>query len=126
MATLNKLTSVVIVDAIEPALPSYEALGYKVNVRVPESGTLGFVIMAGPAGELMLQTRASLTEDLPEIAKRAPSHLLYGDVRSLDATKRALRDAKVLIKQRKTFYGATESWLELPGPTFLGLAEHAE
>ena len=126
MAALQKLTTVAIVDAIEPALPSYEALGYQVIVRVPDSGTLGFVIMKGAAGELMLQTRASLAEDLPEIAQRKPSAMLYGDVRSLADSKRALREAKVLIAQRKTFYGASEAWLELPGGTFLGLAEHPE
>jgi hypothetical protein len=124
MTTLKKLTTIAIVDAIEPALPSYEALGFKVNVRVPERGTLGFVIMSGPAGELMLQTRDSLAEDLPDIAKRKPSALLYADVASLDDGKRALPDAKVIIAKRKTFYGATEAWLELPGGTFLGLSEH--
>jgi hypothetical protein len=126
MASLQDLTTVAIVEAIEPALPSYEALGYQVVDRVPDSGTLGFVILKGNAGQLMLQTRASLAEDLPEIAPRKPSALLYGHVRSLDASKRALPDAKVLIAQRKTFYGATEAWLELPDGTFLGLAEQRE
>lgn len=123
MAALQKLTTVVIVDAIEPALPSYEALGLRITVRVPETGTLGFVILAGPAGELMLQTRTSLAEDMPDLAKRAPSALLYADVNSLAETKRALVSAKVIIAKRKTFYGATEAWLELPGGTFLGLSE---
>lgn len=124
MAALQKLTTVVIVEAIEPALPSYEALGYEVIVRVPDSGTLGFVILKGPAGELMLQTRASLAQDLPDIAPRNPGLLLYGDVRSLAEAKRALPDAKVIVAERKTFYGATEAWLELPGGTFLALAVH--
>ena len=124
MAALQKLTTVAIVDAIEPALPSYETLGFKVNVRVPARGTLGFVIMSGPAGELMLQTRDSLAEDLPDIAKRKPSALLYADVASLEDSKHALPDAKVIIAKRKTFYGATEAWLELPGGTFLGLSQH--
>lgn len=124
MAVLQKLTTVVIVEAIEPALPSYQALGYQLTVRVPDSGTLGFAIMNGPAGELMLQTRTSLAEDLPDIARRNPGLLLYGDVRSLAEAKRALPDAKVIVAERKTFYGATEAWLELPGGTFLGLAVH--
>lgn len=121
---LNKLTPVLIVDAIEPALPSYQALGYELQVRVPEQGTLGFVILQGPAGELMLQTNDSLAEDLPAVVARKPSALLYADVDSLQHAKTALPDAEVIVEQRKTFYGATESWLLLPGGTVIGLSVH--
>lgn len=122
---VKKLTTLLVVDAIEPELRSFEALGYRVTTRVPDEGPLGFVILQGSAGELMLQTRESLAEDLPDVAKRRPSALLYADVAALDATKRALPDAKVIVAQRETFYGATESWLELPGGVVLGLARHA-
>jgi hypothetical protein len=121
---LKKMTTILLVDAIEPQLPSWEKLGYRELTRVPESGALGFILLQGPAGELMLQTHASLREDLPDIAKRKPSLLLYADVDSLAKAKEALPDAKVIVAKRKTFYGATESWLELPGGTFLALAEH--
>jgi hypothetical protein len=121
---LKKLTTVLIVDAIEAQLPSWEKLGYAIVTRVPERGTLDFVILNGKAGELMLQTSRSLAEDVPAIAARKPSSLLYADVDSLAETKRALAGVEVIIEQRKTFYGATESWLSLPGGTFLGLAEH--
>jgi hypothetical protein len=124
---LKKLTTLLVVETIEPALESYEALGYSVEVRVPESGTLGFVILRGPApqaAELMLQTRASLAEDLPDVAKKKPPFLLYADVESLAKARRALSGAKPLVEERTTFYGATESWVELPEGTILGLAEH--
>jgi hypothetical protein len=123
MANLTKLTTVVIVDSIEAQLGSWEALGYHVVTRVPDSGPAGFVILDGGPAELMLQTRASVEEDLPVLAGRPQSALLYAHVPSLTAAKRALSSAKVLIEQRKTFYGATESWLELPSGTILGLAE---
>jgi hypothetical protein len=121
---LKKLTTVLIVDSIESQLPSWEKLGYEIVTRVPERGALDFVILNGKAGELMLQTARSLADDVPAIAERKPSALLYADVDSLANTKRALAGAEVIIEQRKTFYGATESWLLLPGGTFLGLAEH--
>lgn len=124
MEQLKKLTTVMIVDSIEAQLGTWEALGYRVVTRVPDDGPAGFVILSGGPSELMLQTRASVEQDLPVLAGRPLSALLYADVASLSAARKALPGAKVLIERRKTFYGATESWLELPGGTILGLAEH--
>jgi hypothetical protein len=121
---LEKLTPLLVVDTIEPCLATFEALGYAVAVRVPETGTLGFVILSGSAGELMMQTRESLAEDLPAVLARKPALLLYGNVDSLSAAEATLPDAQVLVPERKTFYGATEIWFELPGGKILGLAEH--
>jgi hypothetical protein len=124
---LKKLTTLLVVDQIEPCLPSWQALGYSVTVRVPESGEMGFAILQGPAsgaGELMLQTRASLAEDLPVVARKKPAFLLYAEVESLPKARAALKGAEVLIEERTTFYGATESWLELPGGAVLALSKH--
>lgn len=123
--TLDKLTTLLVVDVIEPCLETYRALGYEVTVRVPDTGLAGFVILHGKAGELMLQTRASLTEDLPAIAKTNPSHLLYAEVASLAAAEKTLAAHRVVVPRRKTFYGANETWVELENGIILGLAEHA-
>lgn len=122
---LKKLTTLLVVDAIDPCLKTWEALGYRVTVRVPETGVAGFVILAGGAGEVMLQTRTSLAEDLPSVAERNPTHLLYADVAQLRSVKEALPGATVLVDRRKTFYGATETWVELENGAILGLSEHA-
>ena len=120
---LDKLTTLLVVDRIETCLPSWEKLGYTAVARVPETGDAAFVMLKGKSGDLMLQTRKSLSEDLPAIAERRPSYLLYADVRALPEAKKAIPEAKVIIAERKTFYGAKESWVELGG-VFLGLAEH--
>jgi hypothetical protein len=125
MPALNKLTTVLIVDSIEAQLPLWEAFDYRVTVRVPESGRAGFVILQGSAGELMLQTHASLAEDLPDVARRKPSQLLYADVDSLTQAKRALPQAEVIVAERTTFYGADESWLSLPDGVILGLSKRS-
>jgi hypothetical protein len=122
---LKKLTTLLIVDAIEPCLAAWQALGYAVVMRVPDTGTLGFAILASGAGELMLQTRASLQEDLPAVATSRPSFLLYADVPSLEEAMAALGSATVLVPRRQTFYGATEAWVQLEGGAVLGLSEHA-
>ena len=121
---LTKLATLLVVDAIEPCLLTWKALGYEPTVRVPGKGPLVFTILAGPSAEVMLQTRASLAEDLPAVAARNPTHLLYGDVASLEKAAASLAGATVLVPQRKTFYGANEIWFELPGGMVLGLAEH--
>ncbi len=121
---LKKLTTILIVDAIEPQLPVWQKLGYEIVTRVPDTGTLGFVILKSTAGELMLQTKDSIKEDIPDIAKRNPSVGLYADVDSITKTQPSLAGAELIVDQRKTFYGATESWFVLPGGTVLGLAEH--
>jgi hypothetical protein len=122
--TLDKLTPILIVEHLESALKPWLKLGYAVTTRVPDEGPPAFVILNGKRGELMLQTRASLVDDLPAVAKRKPKQLLYADVASLTSAKKAFSDAEVLIPRRKTFYGATEAWLELADGTILGLAEH--
>jgi hypothetical protein len=93
------------------------------TVRVPNEGPLGFVIVAGPAGELMLQTGDSLAEDMPAVAKKRPSHLLYGDVASLTAAETELSHVSVIVPRRKTFYGATEIWCKLENSVIVGLCE---
>ncbi|HEY2734953.1 MAG TPA: hypothetical protein VGI70_13250 [Polyangiales bacterium] len=121
---LQKMVTLLVVDAIEAQLPSWEQLGFRVKTRVPEGGAAAFVILTGPTGELMMQTRASLREDLPDVAKREPSFMLYADVDSLEKTRTSLPDAEVIVLERETFYGANECWLALPGGAILGLATH--
>jgi hypothetical protein len=121
---IEKLTPILVVDRIEPCLVAWKALGYEVTVRVPEKGTLGFVILAGKAGEIMLHTKDSLGEDLPAVARKKASQLLYADVPSLAKAVKAFGDAKQLVPKRTTFYGADEVWLELSDGQILGLAEH--
>ena len=121
---LDKLVTLLVVENIEARLPAWTALGYEVAVRVPDEGPLGFAILKSKAGELMLQTKKSLAEDVPGVAAREPSYLLYADVSSVSEAKKALRGAEVIVPRRKTFYGATEAWLELDGNVILALAEH--
>ncbi len=121
---LEKIVTLLVVESIEECLPAWEAVGYELTVRVPDTGPLGFVILNAPFGELMLQTKKSLAADLPAVAARRPSYLLYADVTSLAEAKKTLRGAEVLVARRKTFYGATEAWLALESKVILGLAEH--
>ena len=70
LMNITKVTPVRIVERIEPCLGFWcEGLGYEKRVEVPHGAQLGFVLLGGAAGEVMLQTRASLAD---ESCRRSP------------------------------------------------------
>lgn len=122
---IKQITSVLIVDAIEPVLPLWEEqLGFSRVAEVPHEGRLGFVILVREGAQVMLQTRASLAVDLPKVAARAPSSVLYVDVASLEPAAAAVASAELLVPERTTSYGAREIWVCDAAGQILGLAEH--
>jgi hypothetical protein len=121
---INKATAIHFVEAIEPALPFWSALGFTKEVEVPYGDKIGFVILKNGDRELMLQTHASLAEDLPQTKTLAPKHAFYMDVESLDQAKKALNGGRVLVEERTTFYGARECWIVDPTGVLIGLAEN--
>jgi uncharacterized glyoxalase superfamily protein PhnB len=108
---ISKVTPILFVDSIEASLLFWEKqLGYEKVVEIPHEDRLGFVILSrAGAGELMLQTRASLAADLPAIAALEPDALLYVDVDSVEIALKEAGAAKVLVPPRDTFYGAREA-----------------
>src|SRR5262249_34124734 len=65
VSTVRKVTPVLVVDRIEPALAFWDKLGVKPSVQVPAAdGVLVFAILAAQAVEVMYQTAASVQEDL--------------------------------------------------------------
>jgi uncharacterized glyoxalase superfamily protein PhnB len=106
---LKKLTPVLFVEAIEPCLPFWvERLGFEKTVEVPHGERLGFVILVRDEVEVMLQTRASVAEDVPALAEESQRSFLYIEVADLAPIVERLQGADIVIPVRKTFYGATE------------------
>ena len=123
---VNKLTPVLFVEKIEPVLPFWtEHLGFIKTVEVPEDGRLGFVILQQGNVEVMYQSYASVSKDLPQIlndVQIGPS-FLYIEVEDLDALKPALQSTNVYLPERKTFYGAREIGIRDPAGHYLTFAE---
>ncbi len=107
--TMQKLTPVLMVEAIEPCLAFWERLEFQNVAQVPHGEHLGFVILVKDAVEIMYQSRASVEEDLPSLA-RSPmgGSFLFIEVEDLDAVIDLLGDAPVLQPRRTTFYGMEE------------------
>lgn len=110
-----KLTPVLVVPAIEPLLPLWEALGFARTAEVPHGDRLGFVILARENVELMLQTIDSVRADEPRaldgpVAPGATS--LFLEVDDLDAIVAKLPSGTdIFVERRTTPYGATETFI---------------
>jgi uncharacterized glyoxalase superfamily protein PhnB len=122
---INKVTPILIVDSIEPALALWTGpLGYEKQVEVPYDGKAGFVLLTRGGTEIMMQTRASIEADVPAVAKLGVSSALYMDVESLEDAIRATPGAEVIVAERTTFYGAREVFIKDAAGNVLGFAQH--
>ncbi len=106
---MKKLTPNLIVDSIEDALPFWvDRLGFARATEVPEGNKLGFVILQHGDLALMLQSRASLSKDVPAIADGPHRAFLYLEVADLAPIRAALKGWPLVTPERTTFYGARE------------------
>lgn len=123
---VSRLTPVLYVDAIEPVLPFWEALGFRRTVEVAAGERLGFVILANDAVEVMYETWAWLAEDMPALAARAARNhktFLFVEVRDIAAIEAALPQGERFLERRETFYGAIEIGLREPGGHLVTFAQ---
>ena len=101
---IKKLTPVLAVDAIEPVLPLWDALGFKRTAEVPHGDRLGFVILQSGAAELMYQTFDSVRADDARFGSDFGRAGVFIEVENLDAlTKRVPNGTAVVVERRKTF-----------------------
>lgn len=114
--TVKKITTVLMVDAIEPCLAFWERLGFARTAEVPEGDKLGFVILEKDGLEVMYQTRASVEGDIPALAKTPMgATFLFIEVSDLGEVIAALGSTPLLFPKRKTFYGMEEIGVREPG-----------
>lgn len=124
---VNRLTPVLMVDAIEPCLPFWiDRLGFSKTVEVPDGDRLGFVILVRDGVEIMYQTRNSVRGDVPALADGPMGGtMLYLDVDDLNAIEKSLNGLSYVVPRRTTFYGAQEVIVREPGGNSVAFAEYA-
>lgn len=131
---LRKATPLLIVDRIEPALLFWKKLGVTPTVEVPDEtaayGRLAFAILATESIELMYQTTASVQEDLVKSASLKDAFrpnpqqtTLYVEVSQLSEIERMLKDERLIMPRRTTFYGSTEVAYTDPAGNIIVFAE---
>ena len=122
-----KITPVLVVSAIEPVLPLWEALGFTRTAEVPHGERLGFVILARDGAEVMYQTEESVRADAASVLegpKRLEAASLFIQVDDLDAEVAKLpAGTDVFLPRRTTFYGATETFLRDAAGNVIVLAQ---
>lgn len=117
-----QITPNLFVETIEAVLPFYERLGFVRTAEVPHGGALGFVILRHGEVELMLQSRASIAEDVPGLEKDAYRTMLYVQVPALAPIRAALAGVPTIVPERTTFYGAREILVRDPAGNVLAFA----
>ena len=121
----KSLAPILVVDAIEPVLPFWiDRLGFSLVTTVPDAAPYNFAIAARDGIEVMLQTRASSTDDTGDITAHVKASVLYFSVASIDDILAALGDADIAVPRRTTFYGADEVWVRDPAGNVVGFAAH--
>ncbi len=125
--SVQSISPVLPVAAIEPVLPFWRALGFTALVEVPHGDALGFVLLSDGRNQLMYQTYDSIADDVPALAEaaRAGPTFLFVKVDDLDAVEAATAGAPVVFARRQTFYGATEIGLREPGGHYVTFAQFA-
>lgn len=124
---MKKLTPVLFVEAIEPVLPFWEALGFTRSIEIPHNARLGFVALQGGEVELMYQTFDSVRDDEAAVldgAVKPGASGLFIEVADLEAVMAILPpSAEVLAARRKTFYGSTETIVREPAGNVVTFAQ---
>ena len=126
---LNRLTPVLVVEAVEPCIQFWiERFGLVPESEVPgDEGKLVFAIVKKGDVEIMYQTRESVLAERPDAAAEFTGHstALFITTEDLNAVERALEGVPVVKARHKTFYGSEEIYVREPGGNTVGFAQFA-
>ncbi|HSL31787.1 MAG TPA: VOC family protein [Anaerolineales bacterium] len=109
---LKKLTPNLMVEDISQTLAFYrDILGFRVLMTLPEQEPFSFAIVNRDGVELMFQSRASLSENVPALTGSpiGASQTFYIEVTGIHDLYEALRQrVDIVVDLHTTFYGTQE------------------
>ena len=124
MSHLLRCTPVLVVDRVEPSLAFFEQLGFQKTIDVPHGDSLGFAILESGGLQVMLQSAASVADDLQSAPNTLGRHTaLFIEVDNLELAHQRVAAAPIFLPRRKTFYGADEIGVVEPGGHHITLAQ---
>ncbi|MBL8216327.1 MAG: hypothetical protein JNK87_36750 [Bryobacterales bacterium] len=112
-----KITANLMMAELEPSVAFWQRFGMELTVSIPHGEKMGFAMLAGDGAELMLQSHASASEDVPAVEAhcRTSKAVLFIEMPDFDKVLQVLGDWPVAIPQRDTFYGMREIGVMEPG-----------
>lgn len=119
---INKLTPILHVKSVEPAIKFWTGLGFKVTIQVPEGDHIGFVALDNGTVEVMYQTYQGMKADpsnpLANEVEKGPS-IIFMEVANINAVIEAMKGAEIVKGPNETSYGAKEIVVKEPGGHFV-------
>lgn len=118
------VSPVMIVETVEPTRAFFvDRLGFKVLADVEHGGRLGFTMVKKDDVTIMIQSHASVLDDVGEDSARRINETISGrgavtlfvTVSDVEEIVPIIADADVIVPLRKTFYGMHEITIREPG-----------
>ena len=126
---LKKLTPNLMVEDVARTIAFYrEVLGFQVLTTLPEQEPFDFAIVQRDSVELMFQSRASLSDNVPALtgAPIGASQTFYIDVEGIRDLYQALHDkVEIVVDFHTTFYGTQEFYFRDINGYILSFSEPA-
>ena len=120
----ESIAPVLIVERVAPTRDFFrDRLGFTQTAVIADGDELGFAMLEKDGVEVMIQSHASVIEDVgPDAARLVNETIsgrgavgLYVTVSDIDLLVPAVADADVIVPLRKTFYGMHEITVREPG-----------
>lgn len=121
----QKITNVIVVKNLEKGIKFWEKVGFEVVTSVPQGDEIGFVILSNGKTEIMFQTTASIEEDINQVLPESKT-FLFVEVEDIAGIQKILKGENILIEERETFYGATETICTDPYGNWVCFAQFKE
>jgi uncharacterized glyoxalase superfamily protein PhnB len=127
----ESVAPVMVVERVEPTRDFFrDRLGFSEAHALDHDGALAFVILVKDGVTVMVQSHASVIEDVGHDAARKVNEtisgrgavMLYLTVNDVELVVPAVADADVIVPLRKTFYGMHEIMVREPGGHAVTLA----
>ena len=126
---LKKLTPNLMVEDVARTIAFYrEVLGFQVLTTLPEQEPFDFAIVQRDGVELMFQSRASLSDNVPALTgvPIGASQTFYIDVEGIRDLYQALHDkVEIVVDFHTTFYGTQEFYFRDINGYILSFSEPA-
>jgi catechol 2,3-dioxygenase-like lactoylglutathione lyase family enzyme len=123
--SFRRLSSVLLVDRIEPCLEFWvDRLGFEVRLKIDGEDHAEFVALGHGEAEIMYRTRDSVNQETPGLVDgigHQPWVVIYLEVDDLDDILPKLDGIEVVVPLRETILGTREIFFREPSGRILAL-----